>query len=172
KLAEVIVGYSTGVKKGDLVAVRGDPVAMPLIVATFEKVLKAGGHPFYLPESEELLDVFMAHASDEQLSYLSPIDMHRIEVIDVAIAFWAETNTKHMGKVDPSKPARRAASRQPYMSRFMERAATKNLRWCGTAYPTHGAAQDAEMNLEQFADFVFRAGLLHLPDPAAAWRVI
>ena len=31
KLADVIVGYSTGVRKGDLVAIRADPVAMPLV---------------------------------------------------------------------------------------------------------------------------------------------
>ena len=37
KLADVLVRYSTKVKKGDLVAIAGDPVAMPLIEATDRK---------------------------------------------------------------------------------------------------------------------------------------
>jgi aminopeptidase len=64
------------------------------------------------------------------------------------------------------------AARRPYLKRFMERIADKSLRWTGTAFPTHGAAQDADMSLAQYADFVFTAGLLHLPDPAAEWQKI
>ena len=32
----------------------------------------------------------------------------------------------------------------------MERSAKKELRWVGTAYPTNGSAQDAEMSLEAY----------------------
>ena len=28
------------------------------------------------------------------------------------------------------------------------------------------------MSLNEYADFVFRAGMLHLPDPPAAWREV
>ena len=58
------------------------------------------------------------------------------------------------------------------MKRLLERAAQKELRWTGTQYPTTGSAQDAEMSLYEYEDFVFRAGLLHLPDPVAAWKVL
>ena len=66
----------------------------------------------------------------------------------------------------------RQAARKPFMKRFMERNADKSLRWCGTLYPTQASAQDAEMSLRAYEDFVFKAGLLHLDDPAAAWREI
>jgi aminopeptidase len=56
------------------------------------------------------------------------------------------------------------------MKRFFERAAAGELRWCGTQVPCHAAAQDAEMSLSAYEDFVFKAGMLHLADPAAAWR--
>ena len=46
------------------------------------------------------------------------------------------------------------------------------LRWCGTQFPCQASAQDAEMSLTEYADFVFNAGLLHLRDPAAAWKKI
>jgi aminopeptidase len=63
-------------------------------------------------------------------------------------------------------------ARRPYLKTFMERSATKSLRWVGTQFPTNAAAQDAEMSLSQYEDFVYRAGLLHLPDPVAAWREV
>ena len=42
----------------------------------------------------------------------------------------------------------------------------------GHAVPDAGAAQDAEMSLAEYEDFVFAAGLLNQPDPVAAWRQV
>jgi len=170
RLADVIVGYSTKVKKGDLVGIRSDPIAMPLIEAVFEKCLKVGAHPYWEATASGLDDLLLEHASDEQLAYLSPLQMQSIETLDVRIVFWAEVNTKSMSRVDASKQRLRSAARSPYMKRFMERTADGDLRWCGTLFPTAASAQDAEMSLKQYEDFVFAAGMLHLDDPAAAWQ--
>ncbi|MBY0313200.1 MAG: aminopeptidase [Phycisphaerales bacterium] len=176
KLADVLVRYSTKVKKGDLVCVTSDPVAMPLVEATFEAVLRAGGNPFYVPRSESLQEILLSQGSQEQIQYCSPIDLHRVEKIDVQIGFWAEVNTKYLSTVDPKRVASHQAARKPWFKVFMERAAKSHepggLRWVGTQYPTTGSAQDAEMSLRQYEDFVFRAGLLHLPDPVGAWTKV
>lgn len=172
KLADVLVNYSTRVKKGDLVAIRGDPVAWPAIEAAFIEVLRAGGNPFYVPQCERVAELMLEHGSDEQIRFLSPLDMQRVEAIDVEIAFWAETNTKSLSRYPSERLAAKQAARKPYMKRYLERAATKEVRWVGTLFPTDAFAQDAEMGLMQYEDFVFRAGLLHLPDPAGAWAQI
>jgi aminopeptidase len=44
------------------------------------------------------------------------------------------------------------------------------LKWCATVYPTHAGAQEADMSLREYQDFVYSAGMLDLPDPVAAWR--
>lgn len=172
KLADVLVNYSTRVKKGDLVAIRGDAVAWPAIEAAFVAVLKAGGNPFYVPHSERAGELLLEHGSDEQVRFLNPLDMDRVEKIDVEIAFWAETNTKSLSRYPSERLAMRQAARKPYVKRFLERAAHKQVRWVGTLFPTNAFAQDAEMGLLKYEEFVFRAGLLHLPDPAAAWQEI
>jgi aminopeptidase len=172
RLADVIVRYSTRVKKDDLVCIAGDPISFPLVEAMFEAVLKAGGHPFWQSRSEVLDELFLAHATEEQLRFLSPLDLHRIDTVDVQISFWAEINTKMMGRADPKRQAIAQATRRPFMQKFLQRAADKKLRWCGTLFPTQSAAQDADRSLREYEDFVFRAGLLHLPDPVAAWRAI
>jgi len=170
KLAQVLVSYSTSVRKGNLVAIVGQMESFPLIASIYEHVLKAGGNPFWYAASDDLDDLFYQYASDEQLAYLNPVAMHLIETVDVRIALWSETNTRRLSGVDPVRQQIAARAQKPRITRMLERAAAGQIRWCGTLMPTEASAQDAEMSLGQYEDFVFNAGLLHLPDPAAAWR--
>ncbi len=172
KLADILVRYSTRIKKGDLVEIRSDPSGMPLVAAVFDRVLQAGGHPFWTARSEQLTDAMLMDGSDEQLAYVSPIEHHCNETVDAYIGVWADVNTKSLGAVDPARLAKSRAARKDLMARFLARAAEGSLRWVGTQFPTHASAQDAEMSLSQYADFVFRAGLLHLPNPVAAWEEV
>lgn len=172
RLADVLVGYSTRVKRGDLVAITADPTAFPGVEAVYRRVIEAGGHPFWNARAEALDEIDLLHGTNEQLAYLSPLSMHMVETIDVQISLWAENNTRSMGRIEPARVATHRQARRPFMHRFLDRAAKGELRWVGTQYPTLASAQDAEMSLEQYEDFVFRGGLLHLPDPVAEWRAI
>jgi aminopeptidase len=172
KLARVLVEYSTGVKPRQLVRITGEPVSLPLLEAVYEACLKAGAYPFVKCAPDSLQDLFFHHATEDQLKYLSPLAMQEIETIDVSIGLWAETNTKSLSRVDPRRQGMSSAARRPIMDVFMERAASKQLRWCGTQYPTLASAQDAEMSLREYEDFVFGAGHLDAEDPVAVWREI
>lgn len=171
-LADLLVRFSTRVKPGDLVAVIGDPGAMPGIEAVFEAVYKAGGNPFFWPRAEVLQEAALAFASETQLAFPNPVQLDMVEEIDVSISFWAEQNTKSFSAYGPARVAKFQQSRKPFMKRFMQREAEGKLRWVGTQYPTLASAQDAEMSLRQYEDFVFKAGLLHVKDPFAAWTAI
>lgn len=172
RLADVLVTYSARVKKGDLVVIAGDPIAMPAIRAVYRRVLAAGAHPVWQSTSLELIDDMLECGSLDQIAYVSPLDTHRVETMDATISFWAERNTRSSNRIDPKKLAAKQQARKPYLKRFLERAAEGDLRWVGTMYPTDAAAQDAEMSLRQYEKFVFEAGLLHLPDPAGEWQNI
>lgn len=182
KLAEVLVHYSTEVKANQIVRIQGDPVAMPLAEAVFEQCIKAGAHPYLKLQPDSVSDLFFAYASDEQLSYVSPLAQHEIETIDVSIGFWADTNTRSRSRVDPKKLGMASSARKPIFDVFLKRAAAaenpeqypgvKPLRWVGTQYPTLASAQDAEMSLREYEDFVFSAGHLDAPNPAEAWKQI
>lgn len=172
RLADVLVTYSTRIRKGDLVVITGDPVAMPAIRAVYRRVLAAGGDPVWQPTSGELLDDLLECGSLEQIAFVSPLATHTVETMDATIRFWAERNTRATTRVEPRRMAATQQARKPFMKRFLERAAAGKLRWVGTQYPTEASAQDAEMSLRQYEQFVFEAGLLHLPDPVAAWRKV
>lgn len=175
KLAQVLVRYSVAVRPGDVVFIKGSTVAEPLAVAVLHAVLRAGGHPWVrlLPEDADW--VFLRHASENQLAFVSPIEKHIISTVNVYISFWGTANTRALSNIDPKKQVSASRARQPILRKFMKRAALppdhpKRLRWVGTAYPCHASAQEAEMSLPEWADFVFRAGKLDRPDPIAAWK--
>jgi len=182
KLARVLVEYSTGIKPGQLVRLTGSPVASPLLEALYEAAVKAGAHPYVKCAPDALTNLFYEHANDEQLKFVSPLALHEIETIDVSIGLWADTNTKSLSRVDPKRQGIASAARKPVMQVFMDRAAAasdpsahpdvKPLIWAGTQYPTQASAQDAEMSLAEYEDFVFKAGHLDLDDPVAAWLAI
>ncbi len=172
KLADVLVRYSVAVQKGDLVSIQGTPAGEPLIVAVYRAVLRAGGHPQVRMAPASLTELLLKEASDEQLRYISPLAQHEVETIDKRIGIWSEVNTRALTNTDAAKQAMLSAARQPIMSRFMDRAAKKELRWVGTLFPTQASAQDAGMSLGEYEDFVYGAGHLDKPDPVAVWQEI
>jgi len=175
KLAQVLVRYSVEVKKGDLVRISGPPVAEPLIVAVYREVIRAGGHPFVRMAPEACQEILLKLADRSQLTFVNPITIKEVQSIDVSIGIWADENTKALTNVDPARQALAQKARKPIMDIFLKRAAEKGpkrLRWTGTQYPCQAAAQDAEMSLAEYEDFVFTAGMLHKRDPVAHWRKI
>jgi len=172
RLAQVLVDFSAGVRPGQVVRISGPSVAEPLIVELYRHVIMAGGHPFVQMTPDVLEEIFYKHASDDQLGFQSPIRKFITETIDCSIGIWGEENTKALTHCDPAKIAAAASASRPNLTRFMERAAEGRLKWVGAQYPCSAAAQDAEMSLEEYEQFVFNACLLNEPDPVAAWKRI
>jgi aminopeptidase len=172
KLADVIVNYSVGVKPGQVVRISSPAIATPLVLEIYRSVVRAGGHPLVRVSPEELQEIFLKDATDEQLRFVNPVSLFEIERIDCSIGVWADENTKSLSNIDPKRMGLSQGARKPLMDVFMKRTAEGTLKWCGTQFPTHASAQDAEMSLAEYEDFVFKAGLLDRPDPAAAWRAV
>lgn len=172
KLAHLLVTYSVNVQPGDLVRVRGATVAEPLAVALYREIIKAGGNASVSLTPDECSEIFYREASDEQLGFVNPIQKFEVNKFDCFIGLWGDNNTKALSTTDPARKAIASKAGAGYMRRFLKRAADGDLRWTGTQFPTHAAAQDAEMSLAEYEDFVFSAGLLDQPNPAAAWRKI
>ena len=170
KLADVLVNYSVAVKKGQLVRINSAPPGLPLLLEIYRKVLAAGGHPFIRVNPEESQEIFLKTADRDQLSFVNPINKYENETMDCTIGIWAEQNTRALTGCDPESIRISQAARKPLMDIFFKRAAEGSLKWVGTQYPTQGCAQEAEMSLTEYENFVFSAGMLDEPDPVAAWK--
>jgi aminopeptidase len=172
KLAEVLVNYCTAVRAGQLVRISGPAVAQPLIVELYRHVLSAGGYPFVQMNPDVLQEIFYKHANNDQLTYQNPIRKFVLETVDCSIGLWGEENTKSLTHCDPAKMAAASAADKPLMTRMMQRSAQGTLKWVGAQYPCQASAQDAEMSLSEYEDFVYTACRLTDPDPVAAWTAV
>jgi len=171
KAAEVMVNYSVAIQPGDLVMIHlYEPLAQPLALAVYKRVLEAGGHVIFRMAPSGADEVLYKYASDEQLDVGDPTFKWLMENIDVRIAIRAPSNTKALSNVDPAKIARVQKANHPAMQAFMERQGTGEMRWVLTQYPTQASAQDAEMSLSEYEDFVYGACMVNEPDPVAYWQ--
>jgi aminopeptidase len=170
QLGKVLVHYSTVVQPGNLVTIISPIPARPLVVSLYRAVLLAGGHPVILMAPEECAEILFQVGSEEQLAFANPIEMRGVETADVSIHILAPENTRALTGIDPSRQALQSKARQPRMKLFLKRAAEKSLRWVATQFPCQASAQEADMSLAAYEDFVFEAGLLHQSDPLNVWR--
>jgi aminopeptidase len=170
KWAEALVKFSAPVKPGNSVIITGGVEAEPLLRAVYNEVVEAGGYPVMLPLLTGVQAALLHNGTDEQLQWISPIERFTREVADVTIVILADSNTRALSSVDPSRQAIFQGARRELFKTYMQRDADGSLVWTLTQYPTDAFAQDAEMATDEFADFVFKACMLDQDDPVAAWK--
>ena len=169
RLADVLVGYSAGVKPGELVLLEAPVIVEPLLDEMYRAVLEAGGQPV-TRVGLDLAEILLNEGNDDQVTWVNPARREDIERADVRIVIEATTNTKAMTSIDPARQALVERSRSELRDRYLERAMSGELRWVLSAYPTNAAAQDAEMSLSEYEDFIYGAAFLDNGDPVARWR--
>jgi len=170
KLAKVMVNYSLELQPGQKFWLRTTPLAEELNLAVYEEAVRAGAHVFIdqrMPGAEE---IFFKYASDEQLDYVSPLRRIIVDTFDAELFVEAEHNSRSLAGVDGSRMARSRKAMAELFGQKMKRSADGTYRWCITVYPTHAMAQDADMNLADYREFVYGAGMLNEADPVAFWK--
>jgi len=172
RLAGLVVNYSLGVRKNDLMMIAGESSGEPLIREAMRAALERGANimtQIAFPWQDEL---FFKLAADHQLEYVNPVQKFQIEQITRFLGIVCTTNSKRLTRVAPEKTAKTSKARYEINDRFMQRAAAKELTWCGVAFPGSGDAQDAEMGIEAWENFVFEACLCDKPNPVKAWKEV
>lgn len=168
KLAKLTTEYCLPVSKGKKIGIRGNAVAAPLIQQLYKHVLLKGGIPVTDLGVDGLAELFYAYASEEQLTFVSPFDKFFMSEIDGIINIFADTNVKRLSGVPPEKIKLRTASQREVSELYM-----KHVRIGGLTiipYPTLSFAQEAEMSLFEYEDFVTKACFLDKPDPVKEWK--
>jgi aminopeptidase len=152
--AQILLDHCTAVEKGDAVLVWAySDLAKPLVVEICHQLIRKGaGQIITQIEFEEVREALLAEASDEQLLTRSDLLIHLAEHLDVSIRILAPGNTRLASGFDPASVAKLEASHGALRNYLYE-----NTRMVVTLFPTAAAAQDAEMALGEFEDFVFGA---------------
>jgi aminopeptidase len=168
--AHTLVHYSLYLKAGETVAIYATPLAAPLVEAVYREALLVGGHPLPQIELENLEEIFLREANDAQLTKVSPLAETIADTIDARLYISSRSNTKAFSAIDPTRAGKRRAAMSSVRKVWREREQAGKFRWSSTLYPTSGYAQDAEMSLHDFEEFVFDVCFLNDPDPIARWQ--
>ncbi len=170
KLAKLLITYSLEIKPGQKLSISSSPLAHELTISAYEEAVKAGAHVFIEQPLEEQAEIFYKLASDEQLEFIPPVRKLINETFDAILSIDASFNSRSLSGVDPKRMARSRKARSQLTKTFLERSAKRELRWCATVFPNNANAQDADMSLRDYTEFVFAAGMLNEPNPIEHWR--
>ena len=154
QLAEVLVGYSTRVRKGDVVLINASGTeCIPLVKELYSLCLARGAkyveYSFQIPEIDRH---FYNAATKTQVSHFPQHKLDFMKEVSVYIGISAGENSMVMAQANQANMIAWSKTTRPIVDMRV-----KNTRWVITRYPTHGAAQEAKMSLEEYEDYLFSA---------------
>jgi aminopeptidase len=151
EVARLLVDYSTKIKEGDKVLIQITDCGMDLAVEVYKLAAAKGASPLITATPTEAERGYYSVVSGKQLSPVPEHVLALIKASDVFVSIRGESNPKALSSIDSAK----ISTRQLALTALQEERLSK--RWTLTQYPTDGYAQEAEMSLHDYEDFVYRA---------------
>ncbi len=170
RMAKVLVHYSLGVKKGDRLSIVTYPSAAPLVQELVREALRAGGYPETSVTLPGIQEIVFKEGSDEQLAYIPATRRIINNEYETILQIFSQENTKAMSGADPARMMVAQKAQRELGAIFTQRSAEGSVRWSIAMFPTNAYAQDADMSLSDFEEFVYRACFLNDEDPVARWQ--
>jgi aminopeptidase len=165
KLARVLVDYSIGAGEGEQVVVSGGVAAGPLIKEVYARLLDAGAIPVPQVALPGMQELFFGHAREIHYEKTPSVVRALYEGADAFISIMAPQNTRALAAVDPQKQQALSKRDQP-----LQEIVLSKDRWALTLFPTEALAQESEMSLADYEEFVFAAMALDEEDPVRYWH--
>jgi aminopeptidase len=165
KLARVLVDYSVEAGEGEQIVVSGGVAAEPLIKEIYARLLDVGAIPIPQISLPGMQELFFGHAREVHYEKTPPVVRSIYEGADGFISIMAPQNTRALAAVDPRK--QQALSKR---DKALQEIVLRKDRWALTLFPTEALAQESEMSLADYEEFVFEAMALNEDDPVKYWR--
>lgn len=152
KLAKILTDYSLEIKKGDIININSGVEAKSLVLEVAKLILNKGAIPRINIALEEYPYIFFKHAKEEQLKRFPKITMYEVKNTQGFISIGTEYNTRELSNIHPKKLTIKRRVSKPVQDLIM-----KKKNWVICEYPTNALAQEADMSLTEFENFVFNA---------------
>ena len=174
KLAKLVVNYSIKVKKGDKIFITGPALTKDLFQALYVEIIKSGGHPLLNPNIEGIGELKYKYASEEQLEYIDPIIKQVFKEFDSYVVIAGDYNPRKLSLIDPQliTKAQGSQDNREMWEILMGRIGKKELKYLAIPFPCNSLAQEANMDLFSYFDFIEKALLLDKEDPLKEWLEI
>ena len=172
KLASLLLNYSIAVKPKQRILINGESGSEPLLMELFNQCLQAGAYPFVATYPDSYFPSVIRYAQPEQFPYILEPYLNMVKTCDARIRIQGETNTKELSQFDPEKIAKYYAESGKVTNLMLDREVKGEMKWVLALFPTQAYAQDAEMSLAEYEDFVYTACMPDPADPIGYWKKI
>ncbi len=157
KLAQLAVKYSTEVKPNTNVVISGKEESLDFVKELYKAVILAGAHPILSFSPSNLSDFFYKYAKKSQIEKFPEHLDYIVKNAQSYIGIHSESNTKELSSANSKKIIARQKVIHP-ISEYVCNTRDK-IKRCTIAYPCLSHAQDAEMSLTEYENFVYSACL-------------
>jgi aminopeptidase len=163
KLSDLLVKYSTELKKNDCVLLDMIDVPDEFVIQLMRAVRRVGAIPLVETRHtrisrENLLQTNAAHAA-----LVRKIEMFRMKQVQAYIAIRGSDNANESSDVPPELTALYSKTLRPVLDQRVNKT-----RWCVLRWPSPSMAQAANMSTEAFEDFYFDVCTMNYPKMARA----
>ncbi|MGI9114272.1 MAG: aminopeptidase [Chthoniobacterales bacterium] len=150
QLAEVLIGYSTDLKRNEKVLIESFDVPDEMTIALVRAARKRGAIPFVQLHHATVSREITREAAEAQLNLAARHELARMKQMDAYIAVRGSHNITEMSDV--------AVDRMKLVAKKMRAVIdhrVKKTKWVVLRWPTPAMAQLAGMSTEAFEDFFF-----------------
>jgi len=157
KLAKLAINYCTQVKPGENVIISGGTEAIPFLTELYKEIILRGAHPITMVKLPNVSDFFYKHAKKHQIEKFPQYLMDAAKQSQAYIQVYTKLNTRELATSDPKKIVAREKVVHPIADYIVNNR--DKIRRVTIAYPCQAMAQDAEMSLTEYENFVYGACL-------------
>jgi aminopeptidase len=151
QLAELLTGFSTGLKQGERVLIDAFDVPEAVVVALIRAARRRGALPFALIHHARIARELMRGAVRAQYAPHAGVELARMKKMDAYIALRGSGNIFESSDIPAGSVHLVTRLMKPVLDRRVNHTKWVVLRW-----PTPAMAQQAGMSTEAFEDFYFR----------------
>lgn len=165
KLARLLVGYSTGIKKSERVLLDVTDAPDEFTVELVRAVRAAGGIPLVEVRHTRVTREILRGLTAAQARLIRDIELARMKKVQSFIAIRGAGNMNENADVPPGRMSLHSRTTRPVQDHRVNKTRWVVLRW-----PTPGMAQAAGMSTEAFEDFYFDVCTMDYRKMARAMR--
>lgn len=163
KLAELLVEYSTALKRNDCVLLDMIDVPDEFVVQLIRAARKVGAIPLTEVRHTRVTREVLRETDARHARLVRDIEMHRMKRMQAYIAIRGSANASETTDVPSDRMALYSKVLRPVLNHRVNKT-----RWCVLRWPTPSMAQSANMSTEAFEDFYFNVCTMNYRKMAAA----
>jgi aminopeptidase len=150
-LAEVLLGFSTHLQKGERVLIDAFDIPPEMVIALIKNVRSKGALSFVNLQSNPVARELLRGAEEDQYRIMSECEMVRMKLMDAHVALRGTNNISEFSDV----PSHRMQLATKLLQPVVEQRVNKT-KWVALRWPTPAMAQMAGFSTEGFEDFFFK----------------